>query len=169
MGQLIAMPNRQEQREVTDLFDENLEGEFAGHASELRTQQQRERLVERAKEVAEMLDRLDGLLRVDREQAVTMLTEYSGLLELVVEDIRSIRDIDEDFGGRSPRQMVFANQALKLERGISFLLGIFSVVNSSEELPVYNWKLVNRDVQEVLAISQTLIKQGSPDTLPKAA
>ncbi len=61
------MQNRQEQRENTDLFTE----EFTEQASELRTQAQRERLVERAKEVAEMLDRLDGLLRVDREQAIS--------------------------------------------------------------------------------------------------
>lgn len=56
------------------------------------------------------------LLRVDREQANSLLTEYRGLLELVVEDIRSIRDIDEDFGGQTPWQLVFASQALKLER-----------------------------------------------------
>ena len=110
MGQLVVMPNRTEQRDDNDLFT----GEFAGRASELRTQAQRERLIERAKEVAEMLDRLDGLLRVDRERAISLLTEYSGLLELVVEDIRSIRDIDEDFGGRTRRQLVFASQALKV-------------------------------------------------------
>ncbi len=169
MGQLMVMPNRQEQCEDTDLFDDKLEGEFAGQASEIRSQAQRERLVERAKEVAEMLDRLDGLLRVDREQAVTLLTEYSGLLELVVEDIRSIRDIDEDFGGRTPRQLMFAHQALKLERGLAYLLGIFSVVSSGEELPVYNWKLVNRDVQDVLAISQSICDTSDAAKLPKAA
>ncbi len=165
MGQLIVMQNRQEQRENTDLFTE----EFAEQASELRTHAQRERLVERAKEVAEMLDRLDGLLRVDREQAISLLTEYSGLLELVVEDIRSIRDIDEDFGGRTPRQLVFASQALKLERGLAYLLGIFSVVSSGEEMPVYNWKLVHRDVQEVLTISQSINDTGEAAKLPIAA
>ena len=165
MGQLVVMPNRQEQREDNDLFAE----EFAGQTNELRIQEQRERLVERAKEVAEMLDRLDGLLRVDREQAISMLTEYSGLLELVVEDIRSIRDIDEDFGGRTPRQLVFASQALKLERGLAYLLGIFSVVSSGDEMPVYNWKLVHRDVQEVLCISQSISDSGNTADLPKAA
>ncbi len=165
MGLLIAMPNRQEQRENTDLFTE----EFTEQANELRTQAQRERLVERAKEVAEMLDRLDGLLRVDREQAISLLTEYSGLLELVVEDIRSIRDIDEEFGGRTPRQLMFASQALKLERGLAYLLGIFSVVSSGEEMPVYNWKLVHRDVQEVLTISQSISESSKTAKLPIAA
>ena len=116
-----------------------------------------------------MLDRLDGLLRVDREQAISLLTEYSGLLELVVEDIRVIRDIDEDFGGRTPRQLVFANQALKLERGLAYLLGIFSVVSSGEEMPIYNWKLVHRDVQEVLGISQSINNSVEADALAKAA
>ena len=165
MGQLVVIPNRQERSENNDLFAE----EFAEQATELRTQAQRDRLVERAKEVAEMLDRLDGLLRVDREQAISLLTEYSGLLELVVEDIRSIRDIDEDFGGRTPRQLVFAGHALKLERGLAYLLGIFSVVSSGEEMPVYNWKLVHRDVQEVLGISQSLRDTESRPELPKAA
>lgn len=165
MGQLVVMPNRQEQRENTDLFTE----EFTEQANELRTQAQRERLVERAKEVAEMLDRLDGLLRVDREQAISLLTEYSGLLELIVEDIRSIRDIDEEFGGRTPRELVIANQALKLERGLAYLLGIFSVVSSGEELPVYNWKLVHRDVQEVLTISHDISDTSKAAKLPIAA
>ncbi len=165
MGQLIAMPNKQKESEDTDLFS----GEFAGKASELRNQEQRERLVRRAKEVAEMLDRLDGLLSVDRERAVSMLAEQTGLLELVVEDIRSIRDIDESFGSLSRRQPEIARQAVKLERGVAYLLGIFSVVSSGEVLPVYNWKLVQRDVQEVLSISHDIVAMEKPPEMRKAA
>ncbi len=165
MGQLIVMPNKQERSDDNDLFS----GEFAGQASDFRNQEQRERLVQRAKEVAEMLDRLDGLLSVDRERAVSMLAEQTGLLELVIEDIRSIRDIDETFGSPSRRQPEIARQALKLERGIAYLLGIFSVVSSGEVLPVYNWKLVQRDVQEVLGISHDIVAKEEPPEMQKAA
>ncbi len=165
MGQLIVTPNKQRESEDTDLFD----GEFAGQASELRRQEQRDRLMRRAKEVAEMLDRLDGLLSVDRERAVSMLAEQTGLLEMVVEDIRSIRDIDEEFGARTRRQPEIACKALKLEQGIAYLLGIFSVVSSGEVLPVYNWKLVQRDVQEVLGISHDIVALEEPFEMRKAA
>ncbi|QDU57525.1 hypothetical protein [Aeoliella mucimassa] len=150
----IAIENKQANCEVVDLFD----SEMAQYAAELRREEQRSRLMRRAEEVAEMLDRLDGKLSVDREQAVAMLAEYSGLLDLVVEDIRSIRDIDETFGAESRRMPKIARLALQLERGIAYLQGIFSVVSSGEVLPVYNWKLVHRDVQEVLGTSLELIR-----------
>lgn len=165
MGQLVATQNNQPPAEVIDLFGERL-GELA---SEHRTKEQRERLLKRALEVAEMLDRLDGQLRVDREQAVSMLAEYSGLLELVVEDIRQIRDMDEGFGGSAGGQPKLAGLALQLERGISYLLGIFSVIGSGEVLPVYNWKLVHRDVQEVLGVSQSLTQLLTPPAVKSAA
>ncbi len=165
MGQLIAMPNKPQKTAETDLFSE----EFAVRATELRKQEQHQRLVQRAKEVAEMLDQLDGLLSVDRERAVSMLAEQTGLLELVVEDIRCIRDMDESFGSRSRRQPRIAHQALKLERGIAYLLGIFSVVSSGEVLPVYNWKLVQRDVQEVLGVAHDIAAFEQPPELRKAA
>ncbi len=135
--------------ETPDLFQVAFDSSSNRH----RLQEQTARLSERAKEVASMLDRLDGQLSVDREQAVAMLAEYTGLLELVLEDIRIIRDIDESFGGRPRRRSPLAQLSLQLERGLAYLLGIFSVLSSSEELPDYNWTLVQRDVQEVLDTS----------------
>lgn len=165
MGKLITMPNRKEERHPFDLFNQR----FAGCADELRLQEQRERMIERAKEVAEMLDRLDGELSVDRERAISMLTECTGLLELVLDDIRCIRDIDESFGAGRGRQPKIAALSLKLERGIAYLLGMFSVVSSGEELPVYNWKLIRRDIQDVLGTSQRIAELEAPVELPLAA
>ena len=148
MRQVTITQNKKGNAEVINLFD----SELGEHASELRTREQRGRLTQRAREVAEMLDRLDGQLSVDRERAVAMLAEYTGLLELVVEDIRCIRDIDESFGAGQRRRPQIARLALQLERGVAYLVGIFSVVSSGEVLPVYNWKLVHRDVREVLGL-----------------
>lgn len=162
---MTTVENKPGQCEVIDLFD----NEMARCAAELRQREQRNRLLLRAKEVAEMLDRLDGQLSVDREQAVAMLAEYSGLLDLVVEDIRAIRDIDERFGAADRRTPKIAHLALQLERGIAYLQGIFSVVSSGEVLPVYNWKLVHRDVQEVLGTSLEIIGLEEPVELAQAA
>ncbi|MCA9233368.1 MAG: hypothetical protein KDA57_22175 [Planctomycetales bacterium] len=165
MRQTQTPENKQPQAEVINLFGSRL-GEIA---SEHCRQEQQERLLKRALEVAEMLDQLDGQLSVDRERAVAMLAEYSGLLGLVVEDIRAIRDMDESFGGRQGGQPKLAGLALQFERGIAYLLGVFSVVSSGEVLPVYNWKLVHRDVQEVLGTSQDLIRLLEPPVMKSAA
>lgn len=165
MGQVTTNQDRKTVGEVINLF----ESKVAGNASELRTTEQRERLLRRAREVVEMLDRVDGQLSVDRERAVAMLAEYTGLLELVVEDIRSIRDIDESFGAGSPRRPHIARLALALERGLAYLVGIFSVVSSGEALPVYNWKLVHRDLLEVLQTSRAIVELDDWPALKKAA
>lgn len=151
--------------ETPDLFQVAFDSTGKGH----RLQEQTERLTMRAKEVAGMLDRLDGQLSVDREQAVAMLAEYTGLLELVLEDIRIIRDIDETFGGNSRRRSPLAQLSLQLERGLAYLLGIFSVVTSGEELPVYNWTLVQRDVQEVLDTSRLVLERAESEDEAKSS
>jgi hypothetical protein len=165
MGKLITMQRKSESGDTTDLFDTA----FATNVDALRVQEQRERLIERATEVAEMLDRLEGQLTVDRERAISMLIECTGLLELVLDDIRCIRDIDESFGAGRERTPKIARQALKFERGIAYLLGIFSVVTSGEDLPAYNWKLVSRDIHEVLGVSRRIADLGSEMDLPLAA
>ena len=164
MGQLTAIQQTITTHEPTDLF----QVAFDSTGNQHRLQEQTERLSERAKEVAEMLDRLDGQLSVDREQAVAMLAEYTGLLELVLEDIRVIRDIDESFGGCSRRRSPIAQLSLQLERGLAYLLGIFSVVSSGEELPVYNWTLVQRDVQEVLGTSRSVLERAESESEAKS-
>ena len=157
MTRTTATNNRLGQRATPDVG----ESTFGGGTSQFRTEEQQQRLLLRSREVADMLDRLDGQLNVDRERAVALLAEYNGLLETVVEDIRCIRDIDEDFGGGQGAAQV-AGLARLLERGIAYLLGIFSVVGSGEVLPVYNWKLVHGDVQQVLGTSQDLIRLLEP-------
>lgn len=161
MRELRAIPSKLPPSDLVNLFQENL----AHEGGRYRVQEQRERLHGRAAEVAAMLDRLDGQLSVDRERAIGMLAEYTGLLELVLEDIRVIRDLDENFGGTSKRPSPIVRLALQLERGLAYLLGIFSVVSSGEELPVYNWKLIQRDVQEVLTVSQTVRGLAEPTEL----
>lgn len=155
MEQLTAPKHSPELAETPDLF----QVAFDSTGNQHRLQEQTGRLAMRAKEVAVMLDRLDGQLSVDREQAVAMLAEYTGLLELVLEDIRVVRDIDETFGGSSRRRSPLAQLSLQLERGLAYLLGIFSVVTSGEKLPDYNWTLVQRDVQEVLDTSHRVLDQ----------
>jgi hypothetical protein len=165
MGTVVAIPNKNRNDDTSDLFNK----EFATHADALRLQEQRERLVAQAREMAELLDRLDGQLSVDRERAIAMLAESTGLLELVLEDVRSIRDIDESFGAGNRRQPRVARQALKFERGIAYLVGIFSVVGSGEELPVYNWSLIRRDIQDVLGIARRIVDLEQPAELAEAA
>jgi hypothetical protein len=116
-----------------------------------------------------MLDKLDCELKVDRERAVSLLAEYSGLLEIAVEDISRIREIDERFGGSGRQLPRVAKLSEKLEKGLAYLLGIFSVVTSGETLPAYNWKLVERDVQMVLGISHAICEELCPAPLKEAA
>ena len=68
----------------------------------------------------------------------------------------AVRDIDEQFGGRSDRSPSIARQAEQLEQGLAYLLGVLSVAVSSENLSPYNWRLVERDIQEVHAIAGDL-------------
>jgi hypothetical protein len=116
-----------------------------------------------------MLDRLDVELKVDRERAIALLCEYSGFLEIAVEDISRIREIDENFGGRGRQVGRVATLALKLEKGLAYLLGIFSVVSSGDNLSPYNWKLVERDVQMVLGVSREIEDELLPCELKEAA
>ncbi len=48
-------------------------------------------------------------------------------------------------------------------------MGVFSVVSSGEVLPVYNWKLVHRDVQKVLGVSEEIAALESAKEFKKAA
>jgi hypothetical protein len=116
-----------------------------------------------------MLDKLDCELKVDRERAVALLAEYSGLLEIAVEDISRIREVDEKFGGKGRRIPRVATLTEKLEKGLAYLLGMFSVVSAGEDLPPYNWKLVERDVQMVLGISRAIGEELCPAPLKEAA
>ena len=161
----IALARGMSTGEVVNLFDNRA----PRRASALRTSEQRERLAELAQKLSVMLDKLDCELKVDRERAVSLLAEYSGLLEIAVEDISRIREIDERFGGSARRLPRVAKLSEKLEKGLAYLLGIFSVVSSGETLPPYNWKLVERDVQMVLGISHAICEEICPAALKEAA
>jgi hypothetical protein len=160
-------------REVTRTEDKKVIDLFRNHAPQdaalLRRSRQRELLAELARQLSEMLDKLDAVLRVDREAAISLLAEYSGLLEMALEDVSRIRDIDETFGGKGRRIPRIAKLAEKLEKGTAYLVGIFSVAGSGENLSAYNWKLIQRDVQDVLGISQMIGDELSPPALKEAA
>ena len=87
---------------VVNLF----ENDAPKQASMLRASEQQVRLADLARRLSAMLDTLDVELKVDRERAVSLLAEYSGLLEMAVEDISRIREIDERFGGKGPAHRV---------------------------------------------------------------
>lgn len=158
------MPLNLRESKTIDLFAQQAPVQGAA----LRATEQRERLAKLADDLTVMLDRLDVELKVDRERAVGMLAECTGLLEIAVEDIGRIREVDEGFGGgrRMPR---VATLAEKLERGLAYLLGIFSVAGSGENLSPYNWKLVERDIQTVLGVSRAIGEELAPEPLPNAA
>lgn len=151
--------------EVINLF----ERQAPAQASALRATEQREQLAILAQKLVDMLDKLDVVLKVDRERAIALLAEYSGLLEIAVEDISRIREIDEKFGGDERRTPRVAKLAEKLEKGMAYLLGIFSVVSTGENLSPYNWKLVERDVQMVLGLSREIDEEINPPVLKEAA
>ncbi len=139
---------RKEERtkKVVDLFSE-------GCAPSVGVQvRQRELLARRAREIERLLDSIDVELKVDRESAIVLLSEATGLLEMAVEDIAIIREMDNTFGGGRRK----AKLAERLEKGVAYMLGIFSVASSGENLSEYNWKLIERDVQEVLGISRAV-------------
>jgi len=150
---------------VVDLFGKQAPSQSAA----LRAAAQREKLATLAKDLAEMLDRLDVELKVDRERAVALLAECTGLMEIAVEDIGRIREIDERFGGDKRRIPRVAKLAEKLEKGLAYLLGIFSVVSCGENLSPYNWKLVERDVQMVLGIARAIDEELTPPAVKEAA
>ena len=151
--------------EVIDLF----ENRAPRRASALRTDEQRDRLAEIAQKLSGMLDKLDVELKVDRERAIALLAEYSGLLEIAVEDISRIREVDETFGATGRRTPRIAALAANFEKGLAYLLGIFSVVSSGDNLSPYSWKLVERDVQMVLGISRAIGDEVTPQELKEAA
>jgi hypothetical protein len=161
----IALAQGMSTGEVVNLFDNHA----PRRAVALRTSEQRERIAELAQKLSEMLDKLDVELKVDRERAVALLAEYSGLLEIAVEDISRIREIDETFGAKGRQTPRVAALAAKLEKGLAYLLGIFSVVSTGENLSPYNWKLVERDVQVVLGVSRAICDETRPQTQKKAA
>ena len=161
----IALAQGSSTGEVVNLF----ENRAPKRASALRTDEQRDRLAELAQKMSTMLDKLDVVLKVDRERAIGLLAEYSGLLELAFEDISRIRDIDEGFGGRGRKRPRIATLASNLEKGLVYLLGMFSVVIAGETLSPYNWKLVERDVQMVLGISRAIEDETVPQDLKEAA
>ncbi len=152
MGQLVtAQPSRRKESSI-DLFGSDLPAE----ASKLRTSEQRERLAKLADELAEILDDLDARLRADRGRAVPIVAEYLGPLEGAAENLSSIRDIDEHFGGLCRRPPKMAGLAEQLEKGLAYLLGVLSVAITSDNMSPFNWRLVERDVQEVHSIAGRL-------------
>ena len=165
MTHLTLVSGKRPRSNVVDLFD----NDAPKRAAALRASEQRERLAGLAARLADMLDQLDVELKVDRERAVSLLAEYTGLLEMTVEDISRIRDIDEKFGGRGRRLPRVAKLAENLEKGLAYLLGMFSVVSSGENLSPFNWKLVERDVQKVLGISRAIGDELAPPALKEAA
>ena len=165
MGQLLAAQQSRREDKATDLFGSR----FAGQASELRTSEQRERLAKLADELAELLDELDARLRADRGRAMPIVAEYLRPLEAAAENLSSIRDIDERFGGPSNRPPRAARLAVQLEKGLAYLLGVLSVAVTSENLSPYNWRLVERDVQQVHAIVGNLQNEKRELAMKKAA
>jgi hypothetical protein len=152
MGQLTTTQKNRHQEKPTDTLGSNLPAE----AGKLRTSEQRERLAKMADDLAELLDELESRLRADRGRAAGVVAEFLSPLEAAAEDLSSIRDIDEQFGGRSDRPPKTARMAEQLEKGLAYLLGVLSVAVTSENLSPYNWRLVERDVQEVHAIAGNL-------------
>jgi hypothetical protein len=126
-------------------------------------------MAELAHKLSEMLDKLDCELKIDRERAIALLAEYSGLLEIAVEDISRIREIDERFGARGRQTPRVATLAAKLEKSLAYLLGIFSVASTGENLSPYNWKLIERDVQSVLGVARAICDETRPLPLREAA
>lgn len=116
-----------------------------------------------------MLDKLDVVLKVDRERAISLLAEYSGLLEIAVQDISRIGKSTEDLVLPGVALLRIAALAENLEKGLAYLLGIFSVVSSGDNLSPYNWKLVERDVQMVLGIARAIGDEVRPQELKEAA
>lgn len=164
MRQQLTTPQIRSEVQPTDLFGSGLPAE----ASKLRTSEQRERLAKIADELAELLDELDSRLRADRGRAVPIVAEYLGPLETAAENLSRVRDIDEQFGGRGDRSPSMAHQAGQLERGLAYLLGVLSVAVTSQNLSPYNWRLVERDVQEVHAIARRVQDNERGPTLKAA-
>lgn len=165
MTQLTLVSGKRARCDVVDLF----ENETPKQAAALRASEQRDRLAGLAARLADMLDQLDVELKVDRERAVSLLAEYTGLLEMTVEDISRIRDIDEKFGGHGRRLPRLAKLAENLEKGLAYLLGIFSVASTGENLSPFNWQLIERDVQAVLGITRAIGDELAPAALKEAA
>ncbi len=165
MRQRITTPQQQPEAQPTGLTGSALPAQ----AGELRTSEQRERLAKLADELAELLNELDARLRADRSRAVPIVAEYLGPLEAAAENLSAVRDIDEQFGGPSHRPPPTARLAEQLEKGVAYLLGVLSVAVTSENLSPYNWRLVERDVQEVHALVKTLQHQGRKPTRKAAA
>lgn len=140
---------KKQSNNVVDLFED------VHVPSEAAQAKQRGLLARRAKEIEELLDSVDVRLRVDRESAISLLCEATGILEIAVEDIAIIREMDNSFGGgrRLPQVAMLAE---KLEKGVAYLLGMFAVASSGNNLSAFNWKLIERDVQEVLGISRAV-------------
>lgn len=150
---------------VVDLFrSQCVNQENAG-----RTFEQRERLEKLASSLTLLLDRLDIELKVDRERAVAIIAECMGFIDIAVQEIGRMRDADGTFGGKGRRVPKVAKLAEKLEKGLAFLLGIFSVATSGENLSPYSWKLIERDVQMVLGIARAVEDELAPTDLPAAA
>ena len=150
---------------VVDLFKSDAPQKEAA----LRACGQRERLGVIACELAAMLDRLDIELKVDRETALSMLAEYTGLIEIAVMDLGRIRELDDKFGGQGRRVPRIAKLAEKLEKELAYLLGVFSVASSGEPLSPFSWKLIERDVQTVLGVSRAIEDEVSIPPFREAA
>lgn len=100
---------------VVDLFSKD----GPSLTAEWRGVEQRERLGKLADTLATLLDRLDIELKVDRERAIAMLAECTGLLEIAVQDIGRIREVDETFDKGGRRMPRIATLAEKLEKGLA--------------------------------------------------
>ena len=167
MGQLTLIKGGQTTLDQVNLFDQ--QGTGWSVAKRLREQEQRQRLQKLAEQLAEMLDRLDHEVRSSPERAASSVSEYAGLLERAVEDVCEIRDIDEEFGRRYRRHNAMVSLAERLEKGLNYLVGVFSVVATSSNIGHYNWRLVQRDIQEVLSLCRAIGREPSADKRLRAA
>lgn len=159
----VACERKQnDSKKVMDLFQK---AQAPMAAAQVR---QREKLAIRAKELEQLLDNIDLALRGDREAAISRLAEAACSLEAVAEEVAIIREHEDTFG-QSPKDMRLAKLAEKMEKGVAYLLGMFSVATTSRNLSPYNWKLIERDVQEVLGTSRAVGDEVHGEALADAA
>ena len=109
---------------------------------EFRQQARREELARIVGKLGAMFRDLHNEVVIDRERALAMISEYSGILESICGEINEIRDYD--LGGK------LNSLAEKLERGLSFLCGYLTVVGVSCEGSENTWVLDRAEIRSAV-------------------
>ena len=142
MGTVINIRHYQVDGKL-DLFERSKEGAADVH----RQQHLRMLLAEKAKQISDLLDGLESVIGSDRERAMSMLAEYSTLMDDASSEVSSVRRISEEL-----EEAILHDDALRLERGIRYLIGLFSAMSSGEIQSDYDWKQLELDVRELLGL-----------------